>query len=158
AREVPRLPHVHGCRARARVRVPRLRSGVRRRPRPRPARVGRRRRRDVEAASLSLPYPEAGVIEEATLGEQTLALASELPDRPLDGVACVSVALACDVFDPAEVSSFMPEPGGLGADEVGALFQGVRGRAAVVGAGLTGLAPDPANVAPLERLCATLGL
>jgi arginase len=208
----------------------------------------------VEAASLPLPYPEAGVIEEATLGEQTLALASELPERPLvlggcccshvgaveglaarhdrlavvwldahgdlntpesspsgnewgmplrmildagavdpqdvalvgarnldppeeefiagsgiatgagavdralDGVACVYVALDCDVFDPAEVSSFMPEPGGLNVDEVEALFRGVRGRAAVVGAGLTGLAPDQANVAPLERLCTTLGL
>jgi arginase len=208
----------------------------------------------VEAASLPLPYPEAGVIEEATLGEQTLALASELPERPLvlggcccshvgaveglaarhdrlalvwldahgdlntpesspsgnewgmplrmildagtveprhvalvgarnldppeeeflaesgiatdpgavdralDGAGCVYVALDCDVFDPAEVSSFMPEPGGLGVEEVEALFERVRGRAAVVGAGLTGLAPDPANIAPLERLCATLGL
>ena len=208
----------------------------------------------VEAASLPLAYPEAGVIEEATLGEQTLALASELPERPLvlggcccshvgaveglaarhdrlavvwldahgdlntpesspsgnewgmplrmildagavdprdvalvgarnldppeeefiaasgiavgegavdralDGVACVYVALDCDVFDPAEVTSFMPEPGGLGVDEVDALFGSVRGRAAVVGAGLTGLARDPGNVAPLERLCATLGL
>jgi hypothetical protein len=27
----------------------------------------------------------------------------------------------------------------------------------VVGAGLTGLAPDPANVEKLERLCAALG-
>jgi arginase len=208
----------------------------------------------IQSASLPLAYPEAGVIEEATLGEQTLALASELPERPLvlggcccshvgaveglaarherlalvwldahgdlntpesspsgnewgmplrmildadtveprhvalvgarnldppevafirdagiptgpdavdralDDVACVYVALDCDVFDPGEVSSFMPEPGGLAVEEVDALFGRVRGRAAVVGAGLTGLAPDPANVAPLERLCATLGL
>ena len=28
----------------------------------------------------------------------------------------------------------------------------------LAGAGLTGLAPDPANVEPLERLCAALGL
>jgi arginase len=208
----------------------------------------------VEAASLPIGYPEAGVIEEATLGEQTLALASELPERPLvlggcccshvgaveglaarhdrlavvwldahgdlntpesspsgnewgmplrmildagavdprdvalvgarnldppeeefiaesgiatgadaidralDGVAWVYVALDCDVFDPAEVRSFMPEPGGLGVHEVDALFGRVRDRAAVVGAGLTGLALDAANVAPLERLCATLGL
>jgi arginase len=208
----------------------------------------------IESASLPLPYPEAGVIEEATLGEQTLALASELPERPLvlggcccshvgaveglaarhdklglvwldahgdlntpesspsgnewgmplrmildagtveprhvalvgarnldppeeefiaesgiatgsdavdralEDVACVYVALDCDVFEPGEVRSFMPEPGGLGVDEVEALFGRVRDRAAVVGAGLTGLAPDPANVAPLERLCAKLGL
>jgi arginase len=208
----------------------------------------------IQAASLPLPYPEAGVIEEATLGEQTLALASELPERPLvlggcccshvgaveglaarhdtlglvwldahgdlntsesspsgnewgmplrmildagtveprhvalvgarnldppeeefiaesgiatgagaveralEDVACVYVALDCDVFDPGEVRSFMPEPGGLSVEEVEALFEDVRGRAAVVGAGLSGLTPDPANVAPLERLCARLGL
>jgi arginase family enzyme len=47
----------------------------------------------VEAASLPLGYPEAGVIEEATLGEQTLALASELPERPLvlGGCCCSHV-------------------------------------------------------------------
>ena len=208
----------------------------------------------IQSASLPLPYPEAGVIEEATLGEQTLALASELPERPLvlggcccshvgaveglaarhdklglvwldahgdlntpesspsgnewgmplrmildagtveprhvalvgarnldppeeefiaetgiatgpdavdqalEDVACVYVALDCDVFEPGEVSSFMPEPGGLGVEEVEALFERVRGRAAVVGAGLTGLAPETENVAPLERLCQTLGL
>jgi arginase len=36
-----------------------------------------------EAARLPLPYPEAGVVEEETLGEQTLAVAAELPERPL---------------------------------------------------------------------------
>jgi arginase family enzyme len=36
-----------------------------------------------EAARLPLPYPEAAVIEEETLGEQTLAVATELPERPL---------------------------------------------------------------------------
>jgi arginase len=36
-----------------------------------------------EAARLPLPYPEAAVVEEDTLGEQTLAVASELPERPL---------------------------------------------------------------------------
>jgi len=35
------------------------------------------------AAHLSLPYPEALVVEEDSLGEQNLALAMELPDRPL---------------------------------------------------------------------------
>jgi arginase len=35
------------------------------------------------AASLELPYPEAVVVAEDSLGEQTLALASELPERPL---------------------------------------------------------------------------
>jgi arginase len=37
----------------------------------------------VEAASLPLPYPEAAVIEEDSLAEQTLAQALDLPERPL---------------------------------------------------------------------------
>jgi arginase len=46
-----------------------------------------------EAAFLNLPYPEAGVIEADTLAEQTLLLASELPDRPvvLGGCCCSHV-------------------------------------------------------------------
>ena len=36
-----------------------------------------------EAAWLELPYPEAGVVEADSLAEQTLAVASDLPDRPL---------------------------------------------------------------------------
>jgi arginase len=208
----------------------------------------------VEAAGLSIAYPETAVIEEGTLEEQTLALASELPERPLvlggcccshvgaiEGLAarherlavvwldahgdlntpqsspsgnqwgmplrmvidagtvapedvalvgarnldppevefiaesgirtgsegvervlgqvdCVYVALDCDVFDPAEVASFMPEPDGLRVDEVAAIFARIAANAAVVGAGLTGAAPDPTSVPALERLCATLGL
>jgi arginase family enzyme len=46
-----------------------------------------------EAAFLELPYPEAAVIEADTLAEQTLLLASELPDRPvvLGGCCCSHV-------------------------------------------------------------------
>src|SRR5438094_6000653 len=46
-----------------------------------------------EAARLPLPYPEAAVIEEETLGEQNLALATELPERPLvlGGCCCAHV-------------------------------------------------------------------
>ena len=46
-----------------------------------------------EAASLALPYPEAGVVEAASLAEQTLLLAAELPDRPvvLGGCCCAHV-------------------------------------------------------------------
>jgi arginase family enzyme len=36
-----------------------------------------------ESAGLPLPYPEAAVIEEDSLAEQSFALALELPDRPL---------------------------------------------------------------------------
>jgi arginase len=47
----------------------------------------------VAAASLPFTYPEAAVIEEPTLGEQNLALASELPERPLilGGCCCSHV-------------------------------------------------------------------
>ena len=208
----------------------------------------------VEAASLPLAYPEAGVIEEDSLGEQTLAVASDLPERPLvlggcccshvgaiealaarhgriavvwldahgdlntpasspsgnawgmplrmaidagtvdpddvalvgarnldppeveyvaasgvhtgddaaehalEGTAGVYIALDADVFDADEVVSFMPEPNGLTVDEVERLFVAVRESASVLGAGLSGLRPDPRNVLPLERLTAALGL
>jgi arginase family enzyme len=46
-----------------------------------------------EAAFLPLPYPEAAVIAEDTFGEQNLALATELPERPLvlGGCCCAHV-------------------------------------------------------------------
>jgi arginase family enzyme len=79
-------------------------------------------------------------------------------ERALEGTDGVYVALDADVFGPDEVASFMPEPGGLGVDEVERLFTEVRERAPVLGAGLSGLRPDPRNVLPLERLVAALGL
>jgi arginase len=47
----------------------------------------------VEAAYLPLPYPEVAVVEEDTLSEQNLALASSLPERPLvlGGCCCSHV-------------------------------------------------------------------
>ena len=75
----------------------------------------------------------------------------------LGRVDCVYVALDCDVFEPSELAVFMPEPGGPTVAEVEKLLCGLRDRGAVVGAGLTGLAPDPANVEKLERLCTALG-
>lgn len=204
----------------------------------------------IEAASLSLDYPEAGLVEEDSLQAQTLALAADLPQRPivlggcccshvgaieglvarhdrlgviwldahgdlntpetspsgnewgmplrrlidrgaidpqdvalvgarnldppevefiaaagihdnaeavLERVDCVYVALDCDVFEPSELAVFMPEPGGPTIAEIEKLLCGLRDRGAVVGAGLTGLAPAPANVEKLERLCTALG-
>jgi arginase family enzyme len=201
-----------------------------------------------EAAALPLAFPEAAVIEEATLREQTLALASELPERPLvlggcccahvgavEGLAArhgrlavvwldahgdlntpssspsgnewgmplrmlvdggavdatdvalvgarnldppeeefiaasglhtgpdavesalracerVYVALDVDVLEPSELSVFMPEPGGPSLAEVERLLGSVRERVTVLGAGFTGLRPDPASVPKLERL------
>jgi len=176
-----------------------------------------------ESASLHLEYPEAGVIDEDSLRDQTLALASDLPERPivlggcccshvgaveglatrhdrvavvwldahgdlntpetspsgnewgmplrmlidggrdaidraLDGVDCVYVALDVDVFEPTEMSVFMPEPGGPTVEEIERLLRDLAGRATILGAGFTGLAPDPANAPKLERLAAALGL
>jgi arginase len=208
----------------------------------------------IEAASLPLPYPEAGVIEESSLRDQNLVLASELPERPLvlggcccshvgaveglatrhdrlavvwldahgdlntpetspsgnewgmplrlliDGgavaaddvalvgarnldppeeefiastgvhvgpdavdraledVDCVYVALDVDVFRPGELAMFMPEPDGPRVGEIERLFAGLRRSATILGAGFTGLEPDPENVPKLTRLAGALGL
>ena len=203
-----------------------------------------------EAAALPLDYPEASVIEEDSLQAQILALASELPVRPLilggcccshigaveglaarherlgviwfdahgdlntpesspsgnewgmplrmiidggavdphdvalvgarnldppeveyiaaagihddlqavlDRVDCVYVALDCDIFEPSELAVFMPEPGGPTVAELERQLGRIREGGTVVGAGLTGLAPDPGNVEKVERLTAALG-
>ncbi len=204
----------------------------------------------VEAASLPLDYPEVAVVEEETLAMQTLAVASDLPVRPLvlggcccshvgaveglaarhgrvavlwldahgdlntpetspsgnewgmplrmlldrgtiaaadvtlwgarnldppeeefiaaagigddpgsllDRAEAVYVAIDCDVFDPEELAVFMPEPGGPSRADVERLLGEVRESGRLVGAGFTGLAPDPASVEKLERLAAALG-
>ena len=204
----------------------------------------------VEAAALALDYPEVAVVEEETLAMQTLAVASDLPARPLllggcccthigavEGLAArhgrvsvlwldahgdlntsetspsgnewgmplrmlldrgtlaaadvvvwgvrnldppekefiaavgigdepedllaradaVYVALDCDVFDPDELAVFMPEPDGPSLDDLERLLATVRESDKLVGVGLTGLAPDPANVEKLHRLTAALG-
>jgi arginase family enzyme len=204
----------------------------------------------IEAAGLPLNYPEAAVVAEDSLAAQSLAIASDLPQRPLvlggcccshigaieglaarhgrlgviwfdahgdlntpasspsgnewgmplrmaiDGgavdpqdvavigarsldppevefieasgihqaiepvlerVSCVYVALDCDVFEPSELTAFMPEPGGPRIAEVEKQLMALRDRGVVVGVGLTGLAPDPANVEKLERLTTALG-
>jgi arginase family enzyme len=79
-------------------------------------------------------------------------------DDALEGLDCVYVALDCDVFDPDEISSFMPEPGGLTVEEVEAILRDLAASHTVVGAGISGLAPEERNVEPLERLCTALGL
>jgi len=76
----------------------------------------------------------------------------------LDRVDHVYVALDCDVFEPSEVQSWMPEPGGPTVADVARAFDRIRASGALVGAGLTGLAPVQGNVYKLERLTAALGL
>jgi arginase len=55
------------------------------------------------AAFTELPYPEASVIEADSLAEQTLMLASELPDRPLVlGGCCCSHVGAIEALSAGE--------------------------------------------------------
>jgi arginase len=77
----------------------------------------------------------------------------------VEGADAVYVALDCDVLDPEEeITSHLPEPGGLTIAETSALLGEIAAAKPVAGAGLTGLAADPDNSAPLTRLCAALGL
>ncbi|MDQ5820687.1 MAG: arginase family protein [Actinomycetota bacterium] len=96
--------------------------------------------------------------EEEFITRTGIHTSDDAADRALDGVSCVYVALDCDVLDEGEVPSFMPEPGGLSVDEVDTLFKRLSRQATVVGAGLTGLRPEPLSIGPLERLTASLGL
>ena len=68
------------------------------------------------------------------------------------------VALDLDVLDPSELAVFMPEPGGRSLADVEQLLSQVRESGKLAGAGFTGLAPDPANVEPLQRLAGALGI
>jgi arginase len=79
-------------------------------------------------------------------------------DRALESCTCVYVALDADSVDPSELTPFMPEPDGLGLDEVEALFADLRERTTILGVGLTGLAPAEDNVPRLHRLVGALGL
>jgi arginase family enzyme len=79
------------------------------------------------------------------------------PAAVLDRVDCVYVAIDCDVFEPSELAVFMPEPGGPGLADVERQLAAIRDSGTVVGAGLSGLAPAPANVEKVERLTASLG-
>jgi arginase len=75
----------------------------------------------------------------------------------LDRVDCVYVALDCDVFEPSELAVFMPEPGGPSVADLELQLGRIRAGGTVVGAGLTGIAPEASNVEKLERLTTALG-
>ena len=96
--------------------------------------------------------------EEEFIAASGIQLGREGVARAIDGSACTYVALDADSLAADEVSSFMPEPGGLPVAEVESLFAEVREEATVLGAGVSGLAPDERNVAPLTRLLGSLGL
>ena len=79
-------------------------------------------------------------------------------ERALSDADGVYVAIDADGLDEAEVGSFMPVQGGISVAEAEKLLSGIGRNATVVGAGLTGLLPEPRNVEPAVRLCAALGL
>jgi arginase family enzyme len=92
--------------------------------------------------------------------EENFIAAAGIDDDPgalLDRADAIYVALDCDVADPDEIAVFMPEPGGSSLAELEELLSRVRESGKLVGAGFTGLAPDPSNVEKLERLTAALG-
>lgn len=96
--------------------------------------------------------------EEAFIASSGIRVGPEGVMSALEGTEGVYVALDCDSLDAGEVASFMPEEGGLALAEVEGLLKDVAGRTTVLGAGLSGLAPEERNVEPLVRLCSALGL
>jgi arginase family enzyme len=101
----------------------------------------------------SLDPPETKLIQEIGLATSEDGLA-----KALDATDAVYVALDADVLDAREISCFMPEPGGPTLAEVELLLRGIARRSTLVGLGLTGLTPDPANAVRLGRLCSAAGL
>jgi arginase family enzyme len=100
-----------------------------------------------------LDPPEREFIEESGLhtGEDAV-------DDALDEIDCVYVAIDFDGLDAAEVGAFMPVPGGISVADAEQLLRDVASSATVVGAGLSGLVPDPRNLEQATRLTAALGL
>jgi arginase len=96
--------------------------------------------------------------EEEFIAARGVQVGDRAVDRALESCTCVYVALDADSIDPSELTPFMPEPDGLGLDEVEALFVDLRDRTTILGAGLTGLAPAEDNVPRLHRLVGALGL
>jgi arginase family enzyme len=96
--------------------------------------------------------------EEEFIRASGLHLGEEGVERALAGAGCTYVALDCDVLEPTEISAFMPEPDGLLQSDVERILRTVAGRVKVLGAGFSGLSFEPANVEPLSRFAAALGL
>jgi arginase family enzyme len=74
------------------------------------------------------------------------------------GTGGAYVALDVDVLEPSEMSVFMPEPGGPTRADVERILQSVAAGTKIFGAGFTGLTFEPANIDPLARFAAALGL
>jgi arginase len=82
----------------------------------------------------------------------------DTPEAVLERVDCIYVAIDCDVLEPSELASWMPEPGGPTVAELEQVLGQIREAGTVVGVGLTGLAPDRENIEKVERLTTALGL
>jgi arginase len=98
----------------------------------------------------NLDPPEVDFIAQAGIHDDFQAV--------LDRVDCVYVAIDADVFEPSELPVFMPEPGGPTVADVERQLGRIREGGTIVGAGLTGLAPERASIPTLERLTTALGL
>ena len=94
--------------------------------------------------------------EEEYIAASGLHTGSHAVERALEGVSCAYVAFDADVA--SDLACFMPEPGGLSTDVLEQVLADLRSRGTVVGAGFSGLVADPANVQPVTRLAAALGL
>ena len=96
--------------------------------------------------------------EEAYIADNGIHVGPDAVERALARTDCVYVAVDVDALDDRDVGAFMPEPGGIPLETAEALLADLSGRATVLGAGFSGLSPDPRNVEPLKRLCAALRL
>jgi arginase family enzyme len=67
----------------------------------------------------------------------------------------IYVALDCDVIEPGELDVFMPEPDGIGLDDLETLLASLP---RPVGAGITGATASARNEQALPRLGHALGL
>jgi arginase family enzyme len=96
--------------------------------------------------------------EEAFISERGVNTGEEGIRPALDGSGCTYVAVDVDVLEPSEMAVFMPEPDGPSRQDVERILALVAGQTNVLGAGFSGLTFEPANVEPLSRFAAALGL
>jgi arginase family enzyme len=96
--------------------------------------------------------------EEAFISERGVNTGEEGIPPALDGSGCTYVAVDVDVLEPSEMAVFMPEPDGPSRQDVERILALVAGQTNVLGAGFSGLTFEPANVEPLSRFAAALGL
>jgi arginase family enzyme len=101
----------------------------------------------------NLDPPEKDFIATSGLG-----LGAQAVEGALEDTSGMYVALDFDALAEDEAASWMPEPGGLAVEEVEALLRSARERKPVLGAGFSGLLRRDANLRPVSRLTAVLGL